>query len=387
MTLLDATPLSCTVWNDTETEATGWLVIRSIVADAFSGGIRMRLGCNQPEVADLAHTMALKAAVFDLPAGGAKGGINFNPQDSRAHGVLRRYVEHFKPWLQTRWVTAEDYGNPQWVIDEVFDEAGLWQSFYAAIRRSGDPQKTLKRVRDGLRAPVPGGYQLGDVIGGFGVAQACQGVANAWNAEPKELTAAVQGAGTMGGGAAYYLDEAGVKVVALSDAKGTLYHPKGLDVPTLLKLRNRFGEIDRSRVPTKLQVSEQGDAVLSYDVDLLVPAAASYAITLDNVVKVNARAIVEAANAAILPRAELMLAARQIPVIPGFVANAGAVAWAWWLLLGNVDDDPEKTFSMVRKEMLDKVGDLMGSGTMPQAAAYQLADRQRLDKRRTFTVP
>src|SRR6185437_10835168 len=99
------------------------------------------------------------------------------------------------------WVTAEDLGVPQHLIDEVFARLGLQQSYHAAIRRAADPEATLRRVHAGLNAEVPGGL-LGDVIGGYGVAQACLGAAGAWGWAPAETTVAIQGIGTMGGGAA-----------------------------------------------------------------------------------------------------------------------------------------------------------------------------------------
>lgn len=86
--------------------------------------------------------------------------------------MLERFCAFLRPWLDEHWVTAEDLGVPQHLIDAVFAELGLEQSYHAAIRRSADPARTLRRVQAGLSTPVPGGLLLGDVIGGYGVAQA-----------------------------------------------------------------------------------------------------------------------------------------------------------------------------------------------------------------------
>ena len=377
MALVDCAPLMRVNWTDPVTGRNGYLVVHSLVSGLATGGTRMRAGCTMSEVEDLARGMARKAAVFDLPVGGAKGGIDCDPKDPQARGVLARFVEAMRPWIDTHWVTAEDLGVPQHLIDEVFEEAGLQQSYHAAIRRAPDADHALRRVRAGLNSPVPGGLLLGDVVGGYGVAQCCLGVVQARAWEEQRTTVAVQGVGTMGGGAAWYLHEAGLKVVAVADAAGTLHHPDGLDVPALLELRDRFGEIDRSGLPADVQELPR-EAVLEADVDLLIPAAVSYAITERRAPRVAARTVVEAANTPVTPEAERLLADRGIPVVPDFVANSGAVAWAWWLLLGRVDADPVLSFSVLREEMLAKIPPLLArwdaEGTTPRTAALELAE-------------
>ncbi|WP_460959961.1 Glu/Leu/Phe/Val dehydrogenase dimerization domain-containing protein [Parasphingorhabdus pacifica] len=366
-------------WTDPVTGKRGYLVVHSLVSGLATGGTRMRSGCTMSEVEDLARGMARKTAVFGLPVGGAKGGVDCDPKDPAAKGVLSRFVEAMRPWIDAHWVTAEDLGVPQHLIDEVFEEVGLQQTFHAAIRRAPDVEHTLRRVRAGLNAPVPGGLLLGDVVGGYGVAQCCLGVVQARGWDAEKTTVAVQGLGTMGGGAAWYLHEAGLKVVAVADAAGALFDPEGLDIPALLDLRDRFGEVDRSQLPDGVRQLAR-DAVLTAEVDVLIPAAVSYAITPELVPDVSAKVLIEAANTPITPEAEEMLAAGGVPVIPDFVANSGAVAWAWWLLLGRVDADPVLSFSVLREEMLAKIPPLIGAwdadGTTPRTAALRLADRQ-----------
>ena len=379
MALVDCDPLMRVTWTDPVTGKRGYLVVHSLVSGLATGGTRMRAGCTMSEVEDLARGMARKTAVFDLPVGGAKGGIDCDPKDPRAPEVLRRFIAAMRPWVDAHWVTAEDLGVPQQLIDEVFADLGLHQSYHAAIRRAPDVEHTLLRVRAGLNSPVPGGLLLGDVVGGYGVAQCCLGVLHARDWAPDRTAVAVQGVGTMGGGAAYYLHEAGAKVVAVADAKGTLYDPDGLDVPALLDARDRFGEIDREQVPADVQRLPR-EAVLTTEVDVLIPAAVSYAVKPEMVPEVRAKVIIEAANTPITPEAEQQLAARGVPVIPDFVANSGAVAWAWWLLLGRVDADPVLSFSVLREEMLAKIPPLLAAwdaeGTTPREAALRLADWQ-----------
>ncbi|WP_174362060.1 Glu/Leu/Phe/Val dehydrogenase dimerization domain-containing protein [Nocardia veterana] len=364
-------------WTDAVTGAVGYLVVHTLRGGLATGGTRMRPGCTLTEVEDLARGMAAKTATFDLPIGGAKGGIDFDPKDPRAVAVLERFCEAMRPWIDAHWVTAEDLGVPQHLIDEVFARLGLGQSYHAAIRRAADPAATLERVRRGLNAAVDGGFLLGDVIGGYGVAHACLATAISWGRLPSETTVAIQGVGTMGGAAAYYLHEAGMRVTTVADAAGALHHPAGLDVPALLRLRDEYGEIDRSRLPADIELLPR-TAVIRADVDILVPAAISYAITPDNSFDVRARVIVEAANAATTPEAEAMLAARGVPVLPDFVANAGAVAWAWWLLLGEVDDVADNSFDRLRTTMHAKVARLLAAwtehGITPRETGRRWAD-------------
>ena len=344
-------------WEDDQTCARGYLVVDTLVVGLATGGTRMRAGCTLREVEDLARGMTRKTAAFDLPVGGAKGGIDFDPKDPRAVEVLGRFCEAMRPFLDRHWVTAEDLGVPQHLIDEVFGRLGMRQSYHAAIERSADPAATADRIFRGLNAEVPGGL-LGDVIGGYGVAQACLAAAHVRGWDIERTSVAIQGVGTMGGGAAWYLHEAGMRVVALADAAGTLYDPAGLDVPALLATRDRFGEIDRAAVPARVQRLDR-DSILGMDVDVLVPAAVSYAITAENCAQVTAPIVVEAANAATTADAELDLTTRGIAVLPDFMANAGAVAWAWWLILGEVDDRPETSFLRLGREMTAKVADLL----------------------------
>ncbi|UGT58670.1 Glu/Leu/Phe/Val dehydrogenase dimerization domain-containing protein [Nocardia asteroides] len=361
-------------WTDSSTGAVGYLVVHTLRSGLATGGTRMRAGCRLSEVEDLARGMADKTATFDLPVGGAKGGIDFDPKDPRAVEVLERYCEAMRPWLDTHWVTAEDLGVPQHLIDAVFDKLGLGQSYHAAIRRSADPEATLRRVRDGLNAAVEGGFLLGDVIGGYGVAHACLAAAVSWGRAPAATTVAIQGIGTMGGSAAYYLHEAGMTVTTIADAAGTLHRAEGLDIPALLALRDAYGEIDRSRLPAGIDQLPRA-AIVSADVDILVPAAISYALTPDNSYDVRARIVVEAANAATTPEAEAMLAARGVAVLPDFVANAGAVAWAWWLLLGEVDDTPATSFDRLRVIMHAKAAELLVAWTDQHVTPRETARR------------
>lgn len=376
----DGAPVLRLSWTDEVTGAVGHLVVHTLVSGLATGGTRMRVGCTLSEVEDLARAMSAKMAAFEIPVGGAKGGIDFDPKDPRATGVLERFYTAMHPWPHRHWVTAEDLGVSQAIVDDVFVRLGLDQSYHAAIARSPDPAATLARIRAGLAATVPGGQLLAEVVGGYGVAQACLGAAQTWGWQRAATTVAVQGAGTMGGATAWYLHEAGMRVVALADAVGTLYRADGLDVPALLEGRDQYGEIDRSGVSADVEQLPR-EAVMSLPVDVLVPAAISYAIHEDNAASIAARVVIEAANAATTLRAEEMLLARGVPVVPGVVANAGGAAWAWWLIQGLVGTDPQDTFDRLRAEMRPKISGLLAGwdarGTAPRQSAWELCGRNQ----------
>lgn len=389
--LIDGPPAHQEMWTDPVTGTRGFLVVDSLVGGMTTGGTRIRAGCTLSEVADLARRMTLKTAAFGLPVGGAKAGVDIDPHHPQALEVLERFFSAMLPWLDQHWVTAEDLGLSQADLDVVFQRLGLDQSYHAAIRRSDDPDQTLQRVRNGMAALAPGGLPLGDVIGGYGVAQACLGTVNTLDWSLPNTRVAIQGIGTMGGGAAWFLHESGVPVVAIADAAGTLYDPLGLDVPALLALRDSYGEIDRTRVPDSIERLPR-EAVLSLPADVLIPAAFSYAITAKTVPNITATVVIEAANSATTPEAEELLAVRGIPVIPDFVANAGAAAWTWWLLQGLVDTDPEQSFRQLRTQMQAKVAFMLAewhdSGVSPRRSGWGFADANHRALANTqLTVP
>src|SRR5699024_4105514 len=158
----------------------------------------------------------------------------------------------------------------------------------------------------------------------------------------------------MGCVAAGFLYVAAAPVVSIADAAGTLYDPRGLDVPALLALRDSYVEIDRSAVPQDIQRLPSA-AVLSLPSAVLIPAAFSYALTADAVPNLSARSVREAAHSATTPAAEELLAVRGSHVIPDLVANAGAAAWTWWLFQGLVGTDPEDSFHLLSNRMQAKL--------------------------------
>jgi glutamate dehydrogenase (NAD(P)+) len=351
-------PLLKFTWSDSETSATGHVVIDRLVCGIATGGLRTRAGCTVDEVADLASEMSLKTALYGLPVGGAKGGIDYPSDAPDVDEVRERFLLAIKPVLDSVWVTAGDLGTPQARLDAVFEKAGLGpSSMRAALQRSDDPDAEAERVERQF-SETDEGLLMSDLIGGYGVAESVLQAMTTLQLEPIATRAVVQGFGAMGGSTALYLHKAGVRVVAIADAAGLVVNTtRGLDVPTLLAGRLPGGLINRTLLRAD-DTEAPTERYLDVDAEVLVPAAGSYTIDERNCDAVRAQLIAEAANVPITPAAEQWLTDRGVVVIPDFVANAGAAAWAWWVMFGAVHG-PEDSRQMLSAHVRPVVASLM----------------------------
>lgn len=348
-------PLLEVTWTDPVTDRQGFLVIDRLVRGVCSGGLRMRAGCTLDEVRGLAAGMTRKEALYYrpsnryVPLGGAKGGIDCDPHDPHMRGILTRYLQGVRALVERHWTTGEDLGLHQKLIDEVVTEIGMESSIQAVYPLLPDRAAAISRLRRAFSLSVDG-MALPDLAGGIGVAEAALASLTELGLPHEGTRAVIQGFGSMGGSTARYLAQAGLRIVAVSDALGVITNPAGLDVELLLRSRNAFGEISRSCLrPGDAALAV--DAWLSVDTDVLVPAAISYCITPANQHLVRARLIVEAANLPVLPAAEASLSARGIHVVPDFVANSATNAWWWWTLFGDIDASVSEATHQIRTEM------------------------------------
>jgi glutamate dehydrogenase (NAD(P)+) len=374
-------PYLTVTWHDPVTGRPGFLVIDRLIDGGSGGGLRMRAGCTVEEVGDLARAMSLKEAVVYDPAdaytpfGGAKGGIDCDPYDPEAPGVLRRYVDAMRPFLERHWATGEDLGIRQDRLDEVVVEAGLRSSIDAALLRLDDPDAGLERLREAFAVDVDG-IGLGEMVGGYGVAEAGLAALERVGLAPADTRAVIQGFGSMGGATARYLARAGARVIGVADRHGLVVNPGGLDVERLLGARDPHGAIDRAALGTGDEELPGADW-LALDAELLVPAALSYVIGPEEAERIRARAIVEAANVPTLPAAEARLAERGIVVVPDFVANVATNAWWWWTLFGDIPPERDPALHKVATTMRRLVGELLeraaAEGILPRAAATAMA--------------
>ena len=377
-------PYMTVSWADTETEARGYLVIDSLVRGIAGGGLRMRPGCTMTEVGDLARAMTLKEAIAYRPGdayrplGGAKGGIDFDPADARAHGVLRRYLEAMLPLLEVRWAVGEDLGVRQDDLDALAGEFGLRSTVDPALRYVGDgPEPGLARLAAAF-ATSDRGIGLGELVGGYGVARAALSALGQIGRDPVGATAVIQGFGSMGGATARYLVDAGVRVIAIADADGLVANDDGLDVERLLATRDLRGGIDRAALgPGERELAR--DRWASTPADVVIPAAISYVIDAPVAASLPAALVVEAANVATLPDAEAELASRGVPVVPDIIANLATNAWWWWTLFGDVDPTPAAAFARVDETiggLVDEAFRRTASGQPLRTAALAMAQER-----------
>lgn len=380
---MDRSPVVQLTWTDPVTGRHAYLVIDTLVRGLATGGLRVRAGCTLAEVTGLARGMTRKEAIaYDpaaryLPLGGAKAGVDMDPRDPQARGVLARFLATMLPFLREQWNTGEDLGVRQDDMDEIVASLGLPTTVEALLARVDDPDAARARLAEATRMSVDG-IPLADLVGGYGVAHAALSLTERLGWPAVGSTAVVQGFGSMGGATARYLHRAGVRVVAVADRDGLVRNEDGLDVEGLLATRDRAGRIDRDSLRPS-DVAEPGGLWLDVPADLLVPAAASFAIGAGDAERVRARMVVEAANMPTVPDAEAALSARGVPVLPDFLANHATNAWWYWVIFGDVEPTPEASFARIATTMRRLVQTVSEesarTGGTLRDAALALADR------------
>ncbi|MCX5527850.1 glutamate dehydrogenase [Streptomyces bobili] len=384
MTARTTAPLLSLTWTDHLTGRRGYLVVDRLVRGVCSGGLRMREGCTLDEVTGLARGMSRKEALhYDpaaryVPLGGAKGGIDCDPRDPESYGLLVRYLRAVRPYVESCWTTGEDLGLSQDVVDRAAAEAGLVSSIQAVYPLLDDEGAARRRLADAFAVQVDG-IGLGELVGGCGVAESVLTALDGAGVPHAGTRVALQGLGTMGGATARFLARAGLTVVAVADVKGTIANPAGLDVEALLAARDAHGTVGRDALrPGDRELP--GDAWLSAEAEVLVPAAVSYAIGPDEQARITARWIAEAANMPVLPEAEALLHARGVSVLPDVVVNSGTNAWWWWTLFGDIGADADEAFAYTRRSMRALVERVLtraqADATTPRRAAHAIADER-----------
>ncbi|MGO1730022.1 MAG: Glu/Leu/Phe/Val dehydrogenase dimerization domain-containing protein, partial [Flavobacteriaceae bacterium] len=229
-------------WKDSETEAEGWVVINSLRGGAAGGGTRMRKGLDKNEVLSLAKTMEIKFTVSGPAIGGAKSGINFDPNDPRKAGVLERWFKAVSPMLKNYYGTGGDMNVDQ--IHEVIpniEKYGVWHPQEGVFQGHFQTTETDKisrigQLRSGVSRVVENPdytpdqfrqYTVGDMITGYGVSESIKHFYNIYKSSFKGKKVIIQGFGNVGSAAAYYLTALGAKVVGIIDKDGGLIDKEG----------------------------------------------------------------------------------------------------------------------------------------------------------------
>lgn len=337
-------------FSDESLSLRGYLVIDRTMDGLCAGGLRMAANVSAPQLERLARLMTLKFGAMRVRIGGAKSAIVASRNTERADTLIRRTAELLEPFLRSWYLVGEDLGTRGADVAAIYQHIGL------------DPIEFVreKLARQGMDVAAPEGFDLdyfmseefAGRVAGYGVAQAAGVAAAIRGMRPEALRVSVQGFGSVGRSAAVSLAEGGFTVVAVSDVKGTIYAPAGLDVEELSLACNEKGVVDRASIKQKVEERPRADWC-TVAAEVLVPAAVENSITLGNVSRVsqNVQLVIEGANSPLSNKAETALEGRGLSIVPDFIANAGSAAAFGLLITG------QATMSNVFPEYCRRIGE------------------------------
>lgn len=340
------------------------------------GGIRYHPDVDLNEMKKLAFWMTCKCAVLDLPYGGAKGGIAVDPKqlsprelERLSRGFISRIADFIGPEMD---IPAPDvYTNARimgWMMDE-----------YSKVTRRHCPA-----VITGKPLSLGGSHGRNTATGRGGYI-CIKEMESQHEWVPQEKRVAIHGFGNAGQAIAALLHADGYRIVAVSDSRGGVYKEDGFDVPSLIHQKNHDNKLaavycDQSVCEAVEARTITNDELLALEVDILVPAALSGAITADNAGSVRASNIVELANGPITVEADAILDAKNITIVPDILANAGGVTVSYFEWIQNRTGDvwtEEHVNDRLGERMraqFKNVRDLAGKhGVSLRTAAYILA--------------
>lgn len=341
----------------------GYRVQHNDARGPAKGGIRFHSSETMDTVRALAMWMTWKTAVADIPLGGAKGGVAINPAElsrREKEKLCRGWVDQVHRNIGPRIdVPAPDVGTTPEMMGWMMDEYSKLKGEYIPGVITGKP--------------VNGGGSLGRTEAtGYGLIYTLREAIQHLNMDPSKATASIQGFGNVGQYAAEGLTKfLGGKVVSVSywdheeNEALTISAEKGLDIPFLQSITDQYGAIDKDQANQKGYEIEDGNAWLSKDVDVLIPAALEAAITAENVSSISERVriVAEGANGPTTPGADEVFEKNGTFVIPDFLCNAGGVIvsyfegvqnennyyWSKEEVFGNLDQKITNAFSGVLK--------------------------------------
>ena len=389
-------------WKDSQTEAKGWVVINSLRGGAAGGGTRMRVGLDQHEVTSLAKRWRSQVYVSGPPIGGAKSGINFDPNDPRKSGVLKRWYEAVTPLLKHYYGTGGDLNVDE--IHEVIpitEDCGVWHPQEGVFNGHYQPreaqkinrigqlrQGVLKAIEDEKYSPdVSKKYVVVDMITGYGVAESVKHFYSIYGGELKGKRVIVQGWGNVGSAGAYYLAQEGAKIVGIIDRAGGLINENGFSFEEIKELfLTKNGNALNS--PDMLSFEEVNSKIWDLESEVFIPCAASRLITKDQVDRMINTGIEVIAAGANVPFADPEIffgpiadyTDGKISVIPDFFSNCG-MARVFAYLMGNdlekmEDEAIFKDTSDIIKKALINTHNKNNSKTSISKTAFEIALNQ-----------
>ncbi|MEW5676457.1 Glu/Leu/Phe/Val dehydrogenase dimerization domain-containing protein [Flavobacterium enshiense] len=388
-------------WKDAETDAEGWTVINSLRGGAAGGGTRMRKGLDMNEVLSLAKTMEVKFSVSGPAIGGAKSGINFDPNDPRKKDVLQRWYKAVSPLLKSYYGTGGDLNVDE--IHEVIpmtEACGVWHPQEGVFNGHFKPTEADKinrigQLRQGVVKVIENTtfspdlskkYTVADMITGYGVAQAVRHFYDIYGGNVQGKKAIVQGFGNVGSAAAFYLAEMGAKVVGIIDRDGGVINENGFTFEEITALfRNKNGNtlVADNMIP----FAEINEKIWSVGAEIFAPCAASRLVTkaqVDSMVAAGLEVISCGANVPFADK-EIFFGPimeevdSKVSLIPDFISNCGMARVFAYFMEKKVAMTDEAIFndtSDIIKAAIQKTYDVSSDKKNISARAFEIALKQ-----------
>jgi glutamate dehydrogenase (NAD(P)+) len=296
---------------------TGFRVQHNIARGPAKGGLRYHPAMTLDDCRALAMFMTWKAALVEIPFGGAKGGVVCDPRaltEAELERLTRRFTTEISLLVgPEKDIPAPDLGTDSRVMAWIMDTVSMHAGYSVPASVTGKPTEI-------------GGSAGRHQATGRGLTTVTMQAMRDHGMRVEGATLAVQGFGQVGAQCAVLLGALGMKVVAVSDSRGGIHNARGLDLPALHEHRRDGGRVCEFGGGERISNVE----LLELDVDVLVPAALESQITMRNAERVRARVIAEGANAPVTPDAEAFLAQQGVLIIPDILANAGGVVVSYF---------------------------------------------------------
>jgi glutamate dehydrogenase (NADP+) len=295
-------------------KATAWRICLSDALGPTKGGVRFHPDVSADNLLSLSARILLKCAVNDLPHGGAAGGIRIDPKllsRDELESLAREYVRAFADVIGSdRDILSPDVGTNAQIMSWMSEELNV------ILRRQDSAAINGKPLG---RGGVPGRHEA-TAVGALTVLKV---LLAEWQLAPEDVTCAIQGLGAAGGTLAIQLSRIGVRVVAASDSSGGWYAPHGLDVETVCSAKRDGKPLFSLDLKEARPIPPAG--ALEVKADLVIAAALGGQVTREIAKRMQCRAVIEIANAAVMSDAEEILEERGISVVPDLVVNAGGI--------------------------------------------------------------
>lgn len=385
-------------WKDSETNAEGWTVINSLRGGAAGGGTRMRKGLDINEVLSLAKTMEVKFTVSGPAIGGAKSGINFDPQDPRKKGVLERWYKAVAPLLKSYYGTGGDLNVDE--IHEVIpitENSGVWHPQEGVFNGHFKPTEADKinrigQLRHGVIKVIESDkftpslqrkYTVADMITGYGVAEAVRHYYTIYGGDVVGKKAVVQGFGNVGSAAAYYLSQMGAKIVGIIDRVGGVINEDGFSFEEIKEFfLNKEG--NSLVAPNMIPFDEINNKIWNLPCEIFAPCAASRLITQDQINQMISSGLEVISCGANVPFADKEIffgsimedTDKKVSLIPDFISNCGMARVFAYFMERRVEMSDEAIFedtSSIIKRALEKAYAKKAAKTKISETAFEIA--------------